>query len=38
MAAVNLQPEDPTINYNLGLLYVKKKDYAAGQNLRQESV
>ncbi|ARO86536.1 tetratricopeptide repeat protein [Nitrosospira lacus] len=25
--AVNLQPEDPTINYNLGLLYVQKKDY-----------
>jgi Tfp pilus assembly protein PilF len=25
--AVNLQPEDPNINYNLGLLYLKKKDY-----------
>jgi tetratricopeptide (TPR) repeat protein len=25
--AVNLQPEDPTINYNLGLLYMQKKDY-----------
>lgn len=25
--AVNLQPENPTINYNLGLLYVQKKDY-----------
>lgn len=25
--AINLQPEDPTINYNLGLLYVQKKDY-----------
>lgn len=25
--AVSLQPEDPTINYNLGLLYVQKKDY-----------
>ena len=25
--ASNLQPEDPTINYNLGLLYVQKKDY-----------
>jgi tetratricopeptide (TPR) repeat protein len=27
IVAVNLQPEDPTINYNLGLLYVQKKDY-----------
>ena len=26
--AAELQPDDPTINYNLGLLYVKKKDYA----------
>ena len=26
--AVRLQPEHPTINYNLGLLYMKKKDYA----------
>jgi Flp pilus assembly protein TadD len=26
--AVHLQPEDPTINYNLGLLYMEKKDYA----------
>lgn len=25
--AVNLQPENPTINYNLGLLYIQKKDY-----------
>ncbi|SFN76655.1 tetratricopeptide repeat protein [Nitrosospira briensis] len=25
--AVDLEPENPTINYNLGLLYVKKKDY-----------
>ena len=25
--AAELQPDDPTINYNLGLLYVKKKDY-----------
>lgn len=25
--AVDLQPEDPTINYNLGLLYVQKKNY-----------
>jgi len=25
--AVDLQPEDPTINYNLGLLYAQKKDY-----------
>jgi tetratricopeptide (TPR) repeat protein len=27
IVAVNLQPEDPTINYNLGLLYMQKKDY-----------
>jgi tetratricopeptide (TPR) repeat protein len=26
-AAISLQPEDPTINYNLGLLYMQKKDY-----------
>jgi uncharacterized protein HemY len=25
--AVNLEPENPNINYNLGLLYVQKKDY-----------
>lgn len=25
--AISLQPEDPTINYNLGLLYMQKKDY-----------
>lgn len=25
--AINLQPENPTFNYNLGLLYVQKKDY-----------
>jgi Flp pilus assembly protein TadD len=25
--AVDLQPEDPTINYNLGLLHMQKKDY-----------
>ncbi|SDA25476.1 TPR repeat-containing protein [Nitrosospira sp. Nsp18] len=25
--AVDLDPENPTINYNLGLLYMKKKDY-----------
>ena len=25
--AVNLQPENPNVNYNLGLLYVQKKDY-----------
>lgn len=25
--AADLQPENPTINYNLGLLYLKKKDY-----------
>lgn len=25
--AVELEPENPTINYNLGLLYMKKKDY-----------
>ncbi len=25
--AVNLEPENPTTNYNLGLLYVQKKDY-----------
>lgn len=27
IVAVNLQPEDPTVNYNLGLLYMEKKDY-----------
>jgi tetratricopeptide (TPR) repeat protein len=26
-AAISLQPEDPTINYNLGLLYMQRKDY-----------
>ncbi len=25
--AADLEPENPTINYNLGLLYVQKKDY-----------
>ncbi|PTQ79146.1 TPR repeat protein [Nitrosospira multiformis] len=25
--AIDLQPENPTINYNLGLLYMQKKDY-----------
>ncbi|SFU46160.1 tetratricopeptide repeat protein [Nitrosospira multiformis] len=25
--AVDLQPEDPTINYNVGLLYLKQKNY-----------
>jgi tetratricopeptide (TPR) repeat protein len=25
--AVDLQPEDPIINYNLGLLYIQKKNY-----------
>lgn len=25
--AIDLEPENPTINYNLGLLYVQKKDY-----------
>ncbi len=25
--AVDLQPENPTINYNLGLLYMQKKNY-----------
>lgn len=25
--AVNLQPENPAINYNLGLAYMQKKDY-----------
>jgi Flp pilus assembly protein TadD len=25
--AVELQPENPSANYNLGLLYVQKKDY-----------
>ncbi len=25
--AVNLEPENPNINYNLGLLYIQKKDY-----------
>jgi tetratricopeptide (TPR) repeat protein len=25
--AVNLQPENPNINYNLGLFYMQKKDY-----------
>lgn len=27
VAAVELSPEDPTINYNAGLVYLKKKDY-----------
>lgn len=25
--AINLQPDNPAINYNLGLLYMQKKDY-----------
>lgn len=25
--AADLRPEDPTVNYNLGLLYAQKKDY-----------
>ena len=25
--AVDLEPENPTINYNLGLLYLKQKNY-----------
>ena len=25
--AIDLEPENPTINYNLGLLYLKQKDY-----------
>lgn len=25
--AISLQPEDPTINYNLGLIYMQKKNY-----------
>lgn len=28
LEAARLAPEQPTINYNLGLMYVKKKDYA----------
>lgn len=27
LIAVELQPENPTINYNLGLLYLQKKNY-----------
>ena len=26
-SAVELQPEDPTINYNTGLAYLRKKEY-----------
>jgi tetratricopeptide (TPR) repeat protein len=35
--AVDLQPEDPTINYNLGLLYMKKKDYAQAKTYAKKA-
>ena len=35
--AVNLQPEDPTINYNLGLLYAQKKDYGQARTYAKKA-
>lgn len=35
--AVGLQPEDPTINYNLGLLYVQKKDYGQARTYAKKA-
>jgi Flp pilus assembly protein TadD len=35
--AVDLQPEDPTINYNLGLLYMKKKDYTQAKTYAKKA-
>ena len=37
LVAVDLQPEDPTINYNLGLLYMKKKDYAQAKTYAKKA-
>lgn len=37
LVAFDLQPEDPTINYNLGLLYVKKKDYAQAKTYAKKA-
>ena len=35
--AVNLQPDHPTINYNLGLLYMKKKDYVQAKTYAKKA-
>jgi Flp pilus assembly protein TadD len=35
--AANLDPAHPTINYNLGLLYMKKKDYAQAKTYAKKA-
>ena len=35
--AVGLSPDDPTINYNTGLAYLKKKDYAKANQYAQKA-
>lgn len=35
--AVDLQPENPTINYNLGLLYIQKKDYERAKSYAKKA-
>lgn len=35
--AISLQPEDPTINYNLGLLYMQKKDYGQAKTYAKKA-
>lgn len=35
--AVRLNPENATVNYNLGLMYVKKKDYAAARTYAKKA-
>lgn len=35
--AIGLQPEDPTINYNLGLLYMQKKDYEQAKTFAKKA-
>ena len=37
LIAVNLQPDHPTINYNLGLLYMKKKDYVQAKTYAKKA-
>lgn len=36
-AAVDLQPDDATINYNLGLVYVQKKDYEQAKSYAKKA-
>jgi Flp pilus assembly protein TadD len=35
--AHNLQPDNPTINYNLGLLYVQRKNYEEAKNYAKKA-